>query len=179
MLHQEEVFITMVWLLDIQSDHVRALKSSGLLSKYGFGTPVANDPPHIEDITVNRAEIRKTPYDPANQPGSSGAGNSSPSFGDAYDGEAADYADSQDQSASDLLESLGLDPNEVLNSFQNSYTSATTAGGDKMKEATKSKSNTIQNPSNNKTKSQEEMESVIMETQELADQENSFNIFVY
>lgn len=165
--------------LDIQSDHVKALKSSGLLAKYGFGTPVKNDPPHIEDITVDRAEIRKTPYDPANQPGFSGisSGSGSPSFGDAYDGEASDYGNDDTQSASDLLESLGIDTENLLSSFQGAYSSATTGGQSKLKAkesgALGNLANNIDNPLNNKTKSQQEMESIIQETQEIAAEENN------
>ena len=163
--------------LDIQSDHVKSLKSSGLLAKYGFGTPVANDPPHIEDITVDRAKIRQTPYDPANQPGFSSV-SSSPSFGDAYDGEASDYGDDA-QSASDLLESLGIDTENLLSSFQGAYSSATggaTATGQAKSKAVSGGSevtNNIDNPLNNKTKSQQEMESIILETQEITAEENN------
>ena len=159
--------------LDIQSDHVKSLKSSGLLAKYGFGTPVASDPPHIEDITVDRAKIRQTPYNPENQPGVS----SGPSFGDAYDGEASDYGNDATQSASDLLESLGIDTGNLLSSFQGAYTSATTAGGQAKSKAVSGKTgdlaNNIDNPLNNKTKSQQEMESIILETQEIAAEENN------
>lgn len=159
--------------LDIQSDQVKALKSSGLLQKYGFGTPVKNDPPHIEDITVDRDSIRSQETNEVDKTNVT----VSPSFGTPYDGESADYADSK----TDVLSELGLDSAKILEAFKETYSQSTSKGTSKSTRNNKPVVDSINDPINdivtkpinNKTKSQAEMDSIINSTEELVQSENT------
>lgn len=145
--------------LDIQSAQVNSLRSSGLLAKYGFGEPVRNDPPHIEDITVNRDKIRQDGYSPSvdfakNSPAQP------PSSGSPYDGEASDYKDDN----LNILKELGFDMDQITSEF--TKVSQEQMSGNKQDDS-QINSRTVK-PENNKIKSQSEIESTMIETQEIS-----------
>ena len=158
--------------LDIQSDQVSALRKSGLLAKHGFGEPVRNDPPHIEDITVDRDKIRGVPYSAENM-ASTATDATSATFGDPYDGEASDYQDTPN-TGEEMLKSLGLDVNTIMSEFGKTYEAQTSKSSKSPKQTS---TNKVDSPINDKLKIQSNIESTMTETQ-IADSENSVLSYV-